>query len=127
MVSLSDGIVSHLKKQAGPASVELKTEADFTKYVGDRDASVVGRFCLKVEFCMNKEYQMTKMSTFCLCRLICDCMLCFLCLSCPGFFADDGSPAKAEFLKSASALRESFRFAHTNSGELLQKNGVEGE
>uniref|UniRef100_A0A8C7S255 Protein disulfide-isomerase n=1 Tax=Oncorhynchus mykiss TaxID=8022 RepID=A0A8C7S255_ONCMY len=75
----ADGIVSHLKKQAGPSSVELKTEADFTKYVGDRDASVVG------------------------------------------FFADGGSPAQAEFLKSASALRESFRFAHTNSGELLQK------
>uniref|UniRef100_A0AAZ3P462 Protein disulfide-isomerase A3 n=1 Tax=Oncorhynchus tshawytscha TaxID=74940 RepID=A0AAZ3P462_ONCTS len=65
----ADGIVSHLKKQAGPASVELKTEADFTKYVGDRDASVVG------------------------------------------FFADAGSPAKAEFLKSASALRESFLFS----------------
>uniref|UniRef100_A0A8C7DBI1 Protein disulfide-isomerase n=1 Tax=Oncorhynchus kisutch TaxID=8019 RepID=A0A8C7DBI1_ONCKI len=81
----ADGIVSHLKKQAGPASVELKTEADFTKYVGDRDASVVG------------------------------------------FFADGGSPAKAEFLKSASALRESFRFAHTNSEDLLQKHGVEGE
>uniref|UniRef100_A0A8C7S581 Protein disulfide-isomerase n=1 Tax=Oncorhynchus mykiss TaxID=8022 RepID=A0A8C7S581_ONCMY len=62
----ADGIVSHLKKQAGPSSVELKTEADFTKYVGDRDASVVG------------------------------------------FFADGGSPAQAEFLKSASALRESF-------------------
>uniref|UniRef100_A0A673ZFZ7 Protein disulfide-isomerase n=1 Tax=Salmo trutta TaxID=8032 RepID=A0A673ZFZ7_SALTR len=71
----ADGIVSHLKKQAGPSSIELKTEADFTKYVGDRDASVVG------------------------------------------FFADRGSPAQAEFLKSASALRESFRFAHTNSVE----------
>ncbi|KAL0967938.1 hypothetical protein UPYG_G00260110 [Umbra pygmaea] len=81
----ADGIVSHLKKQAGPASVELKTEADFTKYVGDRDATVVG------------------------------------------FFADGGSSAQAEFLKSASALRESFRFAHTNSEELLQKHGVEGE
>uniref|UniRef100_A0A6Q2Y3M6 Protein disulfide-isomerase A3 n=1 Tax=Esox lucius TaxID=8010 RepID=A0A6Q2Y3M6_ESOLU len=64
----ADGIVSHLKKQAGPASVELKTEEDFTKYVGERDATVVG------------------------------------------FFADGGSTAQAEFLKSASALRESFRF-----------------
>ncbi|KAG2470784.1 PDIA3 isomerase, partial [Polypterus senegalus] len=32
----------HLKKQAGPASVELKTVADFEKFVGDKDASVVG-------------------------------------------------------------------------------------
>uniref|UniRef100_A0A6Q2X6Y7 Protein disulfide-isomerase n=1 Tax=Esox lucius TaxID=8010 RepID=A0A6Q2X6Y7_ESOLU len=81
----ADGIVSHLKKQAGPASVELKTEEDFTKYVGERDATVVG------------------------------------------FFADGGSTAQAEFLKSASALRESFRFAHTNSEELLQKHDIEGE
>ncbi|KAJ7998373.1 hypothetical protein DPEC_G00222030 [Dallia pectoralis] len=81
----ADGIVSHLKKQAGPASVELKSEEDFTKYVGERDATVTG------------------------------------------FFADSGSSAQAEFLKSASALRESFRFAHTNSEELLQKHGIEGE
>lgn len=40
-----DGIVSFLKKQAGPASVELKTDADFEKFIGDQDASVVGEFC----------------------------------------------------------------------------------
>lgn len=37
-----DGIVSHLKKQAGPASVEIKSVAEFEKFTGDRDASVVG-------------------------------------------------------------------------------------
>lgn len=37
-----DGIVSFLKKQAGPASVELKAEADFAKFISDRDAGVVG-------------------------------------------------------------------------------------
>lgn len=37
-----DGIVSHLKKQAGPASVELKSEEELMKFIGDRDASVVG-------------------------------------------------------------------------------------
>lgn len=42
MISFLDGIVSHLKKQAGPASVELKSEEEFTKFIGDRDASVVG-------------------------------------------------------------------------------------
>lgn len=41
-LSSLDGIVSYLKKQAGPASVELKTEQDFTKFVSDHDASVVG-------------------------------------------------------------------------------------
>ncbi|XP_036399480.1 protein disulfide-isomerase A3 [Megalops cyprinoides] len=81
----ADGIVSHLKKQAGPASVEVKAVADFEKFVGDRDASVVG------------------------------------------FFADGGSSAQAEFLKSASSLRESYRFAHTNSEELLKKYDIEGE
>ncbi|XP_012697964.1 protein disulfide-isomerase A3 [Clupea harengus] len=81
----ADGIVSHLKKQAGPASVEIKTEADFDKYTKDRDASVVG------------------------------------------FFADGGSSAQAEYLKSASALRESYRFAHTNNEDLLKKYNIEGE
>ena len=38
-----DGIVSHLKKQAGPASVEVQTAAEFHKFVGDRDASIVGK------------------------------------------------------------------------------------
>uniref|UniRef100_A0A8C4THV5 Protein disulfide-isomerase n=1 Tax=Erpetoichthys calabaricus TaxID=27687 RepID=A0A8C4THV5_ERPCA len=81
----ADGIVSHLKKQAGPASVELKTVADFEKFVGDKDASVVG------------------------------------------FFADGGSSAQSEFLKSANSLRESFRFANTNNEELLQKHDIDGQ
>uniref|UniRef100_A0A0E9XAJ8 Protein disulfide-isomerase n=1 Tax=Anguilla anguilla TaxID=7936 RepID=A0A0E9XAJ8_ANGAN len=81
----ADGIVSHLKKQAGPASVEVKTVAEFEKFVGDRDASIVG------------------------------------------FFADGGSSAQAEFLKSANSLRESYRFAHTNAEELLKKHDIEGE
>ncbi|KAL7885609.1 hypothetical protein AOLI_G00059040 [Acnodon oligacanthus] len=81
----ADGIVSHLKKQAGPASVDLKAVEDFEKFIGDRDASVVG------------------------------------------FFADGGSAAQSEFLKSASALRESYRFAHTNLEDLLKKHDIEGE
>ncbi|XP_017330169.1 protein disulfide-isomerase A3 [Ictalurus punctatus] len=81
----ADGIVSHLKKQAGPASVELKSEEEFRKFIGDRDASVVG------------------------------------------FFADAGSAAQGEFLKSASALRESYRFAHTNTEELLKKHNIDEE
>ncbi|KAF6132009.1 protein disulfide isomerase family A member 3 [Phyllostomus discolor] len=40
----ADGIVSHLKKQAGPASVPLKTEEEFEKFMGEKDASVVGFF-----------------------------------------------------------------------------------
>ncbi|XP_065148039.1 protein disulfide-isomerase A3 [Paramisgurnus dabryanus] len=81
----ADGIVSHLKKQAGPASVEIKSEADFEKFIGDRDASVVG------------------------------------------FFADGGSAAQGEFLKAASAFRESYRFAHTNVEDLLKKLDINGE
>lgn len=81
----ADGIVSFLKKQAGPASVELKTDADLKKFIEDQDASVVG------------------------------------------FFADDKSTAQSEFLKSASALRDNYRFAHTNSEDLLQSNGIDGE
>lgn len=40
--SLVDGIVTFLKKQAGPASVEITTEAEFEKFIADKDASVVG-------------------------------------------------------------------------------------
>ncbi|KAK1804394.1 hypothetical protein P4O66_020422 [Electrophorus voltai] len=81
----ADGIVSHLKKQAGPASVELKTAEEFEKFIGDHDPSVVG------------------------------------------FFADAGSAAQSEFLKAASALRESYRFAHTNLEDHLKKHDIEGE
>lgn len=45
----------------------------------------------------------------------------------PGFFADDKSAAQTEFLKAASALRDKYRFAHTNSEALLQSHGVDGE
>ncbi|KAL4701647.1 hypothetical protein H8959_015651 [Pygathrix nigripes] len=40
----ADGIVSHLKKQAGSASVPLRTEEEFKKFISDKDASVVGFF-----------------------------------------------------------------------------------
>lgn len=39
---LLDGIVSHLKKQAGPASLAVQTQADFDKLVAGKDAIVVG-------------------------------------------------------------------------------------
>ncbi|XP_056273392.1 protein disulfide-isomerase A3 [Pseudoliparis swirei] len=81
----ADGIVSFLKKQAGPASVVLESDADFAKYTSDQDASVVG------------------------------------------FFSDDKSTAQVEFMKAASALRDNYRFAHTNSEALLQSHGIEGE
>uniref|UniRef100_A0A8C5RTS5 Protein disulfide-isomerase n=1 Tax=Laticauda laticaudata TaxID=8630 RepID=A0A8C5RTS5_LATLA len=39
----ADGIVSHLKKQAGPASVPLSPEG-FEKFINEKDAAVVGFF-----------------------------------------------------------------------------------
>lgn len=45
----ADGIVSYFKKQAGPASVELKDEAAFHKFIEDEDASVVGELLLEVQ------------------------------------------------------------------------------
>lgn len=42
----ADGIVSFLKKQAGPASVEVKADADLQKFLSDQDASVVGELLL---------------------------------------------------------------------------------
>ncbi|XP_053573700.1 protein disulfide-isomerase A3 [Bombina bombina] len=40
----ADGIVSTMKKQAGPASVDLRSVAEFEKYIADKEASVVGFF-----------------------------------------------------------------------------------
>ncbi|XP_030045501.1 protein disulfide-isomerase A3 [Microcaecilia unicolor] len=40
----ADGIVSHLKKQAGPASVTLRSVEEFEQFIGDKDPSVVGFF-----------------------------------------------------------------------------------
>ncbi|XP_069551509.1 protein disulfide-isomerase A3 [Brachyistius frenatus] len=81
----ADGIVSFLKKQAGPSSVELKADEDLKKFIADQDASVIG------------------------------------------LFADDKSTAQVEFLKAASALRDNYRFAHTNSEALLSSYGVGAE
>lgn len=40
----TDGIVSTLKKQAGPASVVLQDEDDLEKFKSDLDASIIGEF-----------------------------------------------------------------------------------
>ncbi|XP_024912210.1 protein disulfide-isomerase A3 [Cynoglossus semilaevis] len=40
----ADGIVSFLKKQAGPPSLELKSEEDLEKFTANQDAGVVGFF-----------------------------------------------------------------------------------
>ncbi|KAM9807493.1 protein disulfide-isomerase A3 [Neosynchiropus ocellatus] len=81
----ADGIVSFLKKQAGPASLEIKDDTHFQKLITDSDAIVIG------------------------------------------FFADDKSTTQAEFLKAASALRDNYRFAHTNSKDLLQNQGINAD
>lgn len=44
-----DGIVSFFKKQAGPASVELKDDADFQKFIADEDASVIGELLFEFQ------------------------------------------------------------------------------
>lgn len=44
-----------------------------------------------------------------------------------GFFADEKSTAQAEFLKAASALRDQYRFAHTNAEALLQSQHIQTE
>lgn len=48
-------------------------------------------------------------------------------LSFSGFFADDRSTAQAEFQKAASNLRDNYRFAHTNSEDLLKSNNIDEE
>ncbi len=45
-VSETDGIVSYMKKQAGPSSVSLLSEADLESFVDNYEASVVGELKL---------------------------------------------------------------------------------
>uniref|UniRef100_A0A672RRR6 Protein disulfide-isomerase n=1 Tax=Sinocyclocheilus grahami TaxID=75366 RepID=A0A672RRR6_SINGR len=78
----ADGIVSYMKKQAGPSSVALLSEADLDSFVDNNEASVVG------------ELSFTQL---------------------------------AEFLKVSSALRDSYRFAHSTDVGTGLKYGVDGE
>lgn len=48
-------------------------------------------------------------------------------LSVAGFFKDAFGDAYSEFMKAASNLRESYRFAHTSEEELIQKYEADGE
>lgn len=81
----ADGIVSYMKKQAGPSSVALLREADLDGFVDNYEASVVG------------------------------------------FFSGENSAQLAEFLKASSALRDSYRFAHSTDVGAGLKYGVDGE
>lgn len=40
-----DGIVSYMKKQVGPSSVALHSEADLDAFINVFDSSVVGELC----------------------------------------------------------------------------------
>lgn len=44
MVIFIDGIVSYMKKQAGPSSIALHSEAELDAFINGFDASVVGEF-----------------------------------------------------------------------------------
>uniref|UniRef100_A0AAR2LPB3 Protein disulfide-isomerase n=1 Tax=Pygocentrus nattereri TaxID=42514 RepID=A0AAR2LPB3_PYGNA len=81
----ADGIVSYMKKQVGPSSVPLRSEADLNSFINTFDASVVG------------------------------------------FFSGTESPQLAEFLKASSALRDSYRFAHSTDLRIGLKHNVDTE
>lgn len=46
----ADGIVEYLKKQSGPASVEIKSAEDASNFVGDKKIVIV-RTLLALSFC----------------------------------------------------------------------------
>ncbi|GAA6065494.1 protein disulfide isomerase family A, member 8, partial [Tachysurus ichikawai] len=81
----SDGIVDHMKKQAGPDSVLLHNEKDLEAFIDHFDASVIG------------------------------------------VFESSDSPQLVEFLKGASLMRDSFRFAHTTDMQLGLKYDLASE
>lgn len=75
----ADGIVSFLRKQAGPSSRELETMEDYDDFMDNWDPVAVGYF-------------------------------------------EDAS-ALALFMKAASALREDYKFAHTQNADIMAKAG----
>ncbi|XP_066539001.1 protein disulfide isomerase family A, member 7 [Hoplias malabaricus] len=81
----ADGIVSYMKKQAGPSSLLLRSEADLDSFINTFEASIVGLFS----------------------------------------GADSGH--LAEFLKTASALRDNYRFAHAIDLGIGLKHSVDAE
>ncbi|XP_053484678.1 protein disulfide isomerase family A, member 7 isoform X2 [Ictalurus furcatus] len=81
----ADGIVSYMKKQAGPSSIALHSEAELDAFINGFDASVVG------------------------------------------FFSGSDHLELAAFLKASSALRDSYRFAHTTDLGIGLKYGVDRE
>ncbi len=59
--------------------------------------------------------------------LSCFALLCLCSWFCSGFFSGEDSTQLAEFLKVSSALRESYRFAHSTDVGTGLKYGVDGE
>nr|CAB3264749.1 protein disulfide-isomerase A3 [Phallusia mammillata] len=77
----ADGIMSTLRKISGPASKELKTMADYEKFLNNFDAVVVGYY-------------------------------------------EAGDDNLAVYEKTASALRDDYKFAHTTNEEVLEAAGA---
>jgi len=75
----ADGIVSFLRKQAGPSSRELDTMEDYDEFMDNWDPVAVGYF-------------------------------------------EDASALKL-FTQAASALREDYKFAHTQNADIMAKTG----
>ncbi len=59
--------------------------------------------------------------------LSCFALLCLCSWFCSGFFYGEDRTQLAEFLKVSSALRESYRFAHSTDVGTGLKYGVDGE
>lgn len=91
----------------------LRDDGDLQTFISDEDASIVGELVL----CHGEKWaeQLRHISPT------------LTVLSFAGFFADEKSTAQAEFVKAASALRDKYRFAHTNSEAVLRSQGVDGE
>ncbi len=77
--------------------------------------------CFLIHFNLSWNWGRLKFSPFMFCPLVSLFMLC------SGFFSGEDSTQLAEFLKVSSALRESYRFAHSTDVGTGLKYGVDGE
>lgn len=100
--SVSDGIVSHMRKQAGPSAREFSSIADLEKFLDSTEHSVIGKAgnSPSAYFYDDPLPHHTHYT---------------------GFFTEEASKLRKAFTSAADSMRESFRFAFSTAKEVHEK------
>ena len=110
-----DGIVKYMKSKAGPASKELSSVEDATKFINNQEHSIIGQLFLKENLLFTSRYFFINARNNDG-RTIQINLRLFL----SGFFDTEASEDNGAFQQTATKLSESFRFAHTFSPDVVK-------